>query len=396
GRKRLFILTLVIYLLGSGISGFSPNLWFMILFRFIAGLGIGGEYTAINSAIDELIPSKYRGRVDITINATYWLGAMIGSVVAPQLLNTSFFAQNLGWRIGFFIGPVIGIFIIFIRRGIPESPRWLMTHGHEQEAEDTTADIERRVERSGAHLEAVPDSRAIVVTGGGAASYLQIVQVLLAKYLSRSILAAVLFITQSFLYNAIFFNDAGILHTWYGVPVDQTGYYFFPFAACNLIGGIALGRLFDTWGRRKMIGGTYLVSGGLLVISAFLFEANALNAITQTLFWCGCFFFATAGASAAYLTCSEIFPVELRGSAISVFFSIGQLIGGVVAPPIFGALMDSPSRTPLMFGFILGGVLMIIGAIVEFTLGIDAEGKALEDVATPLTAVEMPTSITGP
>ena len=395
GRKRLFIMTLILYLVASGISGLAPNLWIMLIFRFFAGTGIGGEYTAINSAIDELIPSRYRGRVDIAINSTYWLGAMIGSIVGPQLLNTGIFAQNIGWRIGFFIGPVIGILIIFIRRGIPESPRWLMTHGHEEAAEQTTADIEHRVERSGVKLDPVPDSRAIVVTGEGEASYVQIVRTLLIKYPSRSLLCFTLFVTQSFLYNAIFFNDAGILHTWYKVPVDQTGYYFFPFAACNLIGGVALGSLFDTWGRRRMIGGTYLVSGAILVVSAFFFQANALTAITQTLFWMGTFFFATAGASAAYLTCSEIFPVELRGSAISVFFSVGQLIGGAVAPPIFGSLMAATTRGPLTIGFILGGGLMIVGAIVEFVIGVDAERKSLEDVATPLTAVEMPTSLSG-
>jgi MFS family permease len=393
GRKRLFIMTLTIYLIASGISGLSPNIWFMLVFRFFAGMGIGGEYTAINSAIDELIPSRYRGRVDISINTTYWLGAMIGSIVSTQILSLP---TNIGWRIGFFIGPVIGIGIIFIRRTIPESPRWLLTHGHQQEAEDTTASIEQRVEHSGRKLEPVPDSRAIVVTGEGAASYFQLLHTFFAKYLSRSFLAATLFITQSFLYNAIFFNDAGILHTWYGVPVDQTGYYFFPFAFSNLIGGIALGSLFDVWGRKVMISGTYFVSGGLLIISAFLFQADLLNAFTQTLFWCAVFFFATAGASAAYLTCSEIFPVELRGSAISIFFAIGQLVGGAVAPPIFGGLMDATTRGPLTFGFILGGVLMIVGAIVELVLGVNAERKALEDVAPPLTALEMPTSVTGP
>ena len=393
GRRRLFILTLTIYLVASGISGFSPNIWFMLIFRFFAGTGIGGEYTAINSAIDELIPSRYRGRVDISINTTYWLGAMIGSIVSTQILSLP---TNIGWRVGFFIGPVIGIIIIFIRRTIPESPRWLLTHGKEAEAEQTTSDIERRVEQGGVKLEPVPDSRAIVVTGEGAASYFQLIHTFFARYLSRSILSAVLFITQSFLYNAIFFNDAGILHTWYGVPVDHTGYFFFPFAASNLIGGIALGTLFDTWGRKVMIGGTYLVSGTILIISAFLFQADLLNAVTQTIFWCACFFFATAGASAAYLTCSEIFPVELRGSAISIFFSIGQLVGGAVAPPIFGALMAATTRGPLTFGFILGGGLMIIGSITAFTLGVNAERKALEDVATPLNALEMPTSVTGP
>ncbi|HEX4214222.1 MAG TPA: MFS transporter [Candidatus Dormibacteraeota bacterium] len=395
GRKRLFILTLVLYLIASGISGLAPSLWFMLIFRFFAGMGIGGEYTAINSAIDELIPSKFRGRVDIAINSTYWAGAMIGSIVAPQLLNTSFFAQNLGWRLGFFIGPIIGLGVIFIRRGIPESPRWLITHGRAEDAEATTTDIEHRVERSGAHLDPVPDSRAIVLTGGGEAPFAQIVHTLLVKYPSRSILCVVLFVTQSFLYNAIFFNDAGILHTWYGVPVDKTGYYFFPFAACNLLGGILLGGLFDTWGRRRMIGGTYIISGAILLISGLFFAADSLDAITQTLFWMACFFFATAGASAAYLTCSEIFPVELRGSAISVFFSVGQLIGGAVAPPIFGALMGATARGPLTIGFVLGGGLMIVGGLVELLIGVDAERKSLEDIATPLTALEMPASVSG-
>jgi MFS family permease len=392
GRKRLFIMTLLIYLIASGISGFSPNIWFMLVFRFFAGTGIGGEYTAINSAIDELIPSKYRGRVDITINAPYWAGAIIGSIVSTQILSLP---TNIGWRVGFIIGPVLGVIIIFIRRGIPESPRWLMTHGREAEAEATTAEIEERVERGGVHLDPVPDSKAIWVTGEGEASYFQIFHTLLWKYLSRSILATVLFITQSFLYNAIFFNASGILHTWYGVPVNQTGFYFFPFAVSNLIGGIALGRLFDTWGRKRMIGGTYLIAGGVLCISALLFQADKLNALTQTLFWCGSFFFATAGASAAYLTSSEIFPLELRGSAISIFFSIGQLVGGAVAPPIFGALMTASTRGPLTIGFILGGGLMIIGAITEFTIGVEAAQKPLEEVAAPLTEVQEPATATG-
>jgi MFS family permease len=388
GRKRLFILTLALYLVASGIAAFSFSFWFLLIFRFAAGLGIGGEYTAINSAIDELIPSHYRGRVDIAINGTYWAGAMIGAAASIFLLNPDLLALNVGWRSGLLIGPIIGLGIIYVRRHIPESPRWLMTHGREEEAERTVDEIEARVRAEGVHLEPVPESRALEVRAQPPISYSQIARVMLSKYPSRSFLGFSMMVTQAFLYNAIFFTYSLVLAHFYNIPGDQIGYYFFPFAVGNLVGPLVLGPLFDTVGRRKMILGTYAISGVLLAISAVFFHNGSLSATTQTAFWCVIFFFASAGASSAYLTVSEIFPLELRGQAISFFFAISQLAGGVAAPYIFGRLIgDGKNPGPLTIGYFVGAVVMILGGIIAWFFGVDAERESLEDIANPLSAV---------
>ncbi|WP_369824045.1 MFS transporter [Frondihabitans sp. PAMC 28766] len=308
GRKRLFILTLVIYLIGSGVAGLSPAVWFLFIFRFIAGAGIGGEYAAINSAIDELIPSKYRGRVDIAVNGTYWGGAALGALANVFFLNTDFFAVNVGWRLAFFIGPVIGIGIIWLRRNIPESPRWFMTHGYEQQAEDTVDEIEARVKADGGTLTPVDDSQAISVVRTDSIKFGQIWHTLWKVYPKRTVTGLSMMITQAFLYNAIFFTYALVLENFYHTSPSSTQYYFFPFAIGNLIGPLVLGPLFDSIGRRKMIFGTYVISGLVLIVSAILFDQGVLTAATQTIFWCVAFFFASAGASSAYLTVSEIFP----------------------------------------------------------------------------------------
>ncbi len=400
GRRKLFILTLAVYLIASGLAGFSWDLWSLLVFRFIAGAGIGGEYTAINSAIDELIPSHYRGRVDIAVNGTYWAGAALGASANLYLLSSSV-PSNLGWRLGFFIGPVIGIVIIFLRRTIPESPRWLMTHGRNDEAERIVDEIEARVEAQGVHLEPVDDSKALEVTQVDQVSYLRLAKVFFGEYPRRSVLGFSMMVTQAFLYNAIFFTYALVLQHFYGVSKSGTSYYFFPFAIGNLLGPLLLGHLFDTVGRRKMILFTYGLSGVLLLVSAYFFHAGSLNATTQTAFWCVIFFFASAGASAAYLTVSEIFPLELRGQAISFFFAISQGAGGVVAPFLFGHLIGgahnaNPNRTPLSWGYVIGGMIMIIGGLVAWFCGVDAERKSLEDIATPLSVVKRPDGAIGP
>ncbi|MBO0683337.1 MAG: MFS transporter [Candidatus Dormibacteraeota bacterium] len=391
GRRRLFLVTLITYLLASGIGGLAFSFWFLALFRFIAGTGIGGEYTAINSAIDELIPSHYRGRTDIAVNGTYWAGAMIGAAASIFLLNPAILPINVGWRIGFFIGPVIGIGALYLRYVLPESPRWLMTHGRNDEAEKIVGDIEQKVEHEGVKVTPVPESRALEVSGEGAVGYWTVAKTVIQKYPGRTFLGFSMMVTQAFLYNAIFFTQGLVLHNFYGVAPDRVGLYFFPFALGNLLGPLTIGHLFDTVGRRKMILLTYTVSGIILIVSAFFFLAGAFNAITQTLFWCGTFFLASAGASSAYLTVSEIFPLELRAQAIALFFAVSQLAGGVAAPFLFGALIgNGTARGPLTVGYVIGGGVMILGGLIAWFFGVNAERKSLEDIATPLSAVTQP------
>ncbi len=391
GRRRMFMWTLGLYLVASGVAGLSPTLWFLLLFRFLAGAGIGGEYSAINSAIDELIPSYYRGRVDIAVNGTYWLGAMIGSALSVPLLNPHVLPVDLGWRIGFFLGPLIGIGIIFLRRHIPESPRWLMTHGRGEEANRIVDGIEERVRASGVKLDAVPESRGIAIRGRGTVSYGTIARTMFRDYPSRSFLGFSMMVTQSFLYNAIFFSYALVLAHFYHIPADRIGLYFFPFAVGNLAGPLLVGRLFDTVGRRRMITLTYCLSGFLLAVSAWCFHQGLLSATTQTIFWCVIFFLASAGASSAYLTVSEIFPLELRGQAIAFFFAISQLVGGVAAPTIFASLVGTGTNPgPLTAGYYVGAGVMFLGGIIAWFFAVNAERKPLEEVARPLSALPTP------
>lgn len=400
GRKKLFTLTLLVYLLGSGIAGFSFSIWFLYLCRFIAGSGIGGEYSAINSAIDELIPARYRGRVDLAVNGTYWAGVMLGSVATIYLLDPTKVAEFWGWRIGFFIGPVLGIVLILIRKHIPESPRWMLTHGYGEEAEDIVVGIEKEVAESGHELESVSDDQAITlepeVRRQGRRSFSQwwadskesgaeLVEVFLKRYWKRTVLGITLMVTQSFLYNAIFFTYEIVLSQFYSVSKSDVGMYMIPFAAGNLLGPLLLGRFFDTIGRRKMIFATYGIAALVLAASAVLFQRDALTPTTHTIFWCVAFFFASAGASSAYLTVSEIFPLEVRGQAISYFFSIAQ-IAGAIAPLVFGNLIgDGSSRGPLVGGYFIGAGIMLIGGLVALFMGIDAEGKGLEAITDPLS-----------
>jgi MFS family permease len=391
GRKRLLIMTLLLYLLGTGAAAFVTGhhhgwLLFFYATRFVAGMGIGGQYAAINSAIDEMMPSKYRGRVDIWINGTYWAGAIIGSFVSLIFLNA--FAINVGWRLAFLMGPVLALIVIVVGRTLPESPRWLMTHGRVEEAERELAKIEDAVRKSGGELTPVDDSQAISLVPEEQYGYLVFLRLVFHEYPKRAILGASLMITQSFLYNAIFFTYALVLVNFYGVSATKVPIYGLAFSIGNLAGPLILGRLFDTIGRKPMIAGTYLLSGGLLLISAWLFGEEKLNATTQTLTWVVIFFFASAGASAAYLTVSETWPIEIRAEAIAVFFAIAQIFGALGAL-FYGILIgDGQSRTGMVWGYVIGGLIMMAGGLVELLIGIKAEGQSLETVTKPLTSVD--------
>jgi MFS family permease len=398
GRRNLFMITLGIYLFGSGLTAFtmgSSGGWVAFLFatRFLAGVGIGGEYAAINSAIDEMMPARFRGRVDIAVNGTYWAGALIGTLA--QLIIFNNIQDSISWRIGFLLGPVLGLAVLFVRRHLPESPRWLIMHGREEEAEATIAQMERWVGES--HKEGLPEvdeGKAIEIRPGHDVGYLPLTRLLFKSMPGRSTLGATLMITQSFLYNAIFFTYALVLGKFYHVGNDSLPLYFIAFAIGNLAGPLLLGHLFDTVGRRKMISGTYLLSGVLLAITAVLFKNGSLNATTQTIAWSVIFFFASAGASAAYLTVSEVFPIEVRAKAIAVFFAIAQAFGSL-GPHIYGRLIgEGNDPNKLFLGYLLGAAVMIIGGVVAACLGVDAEGKSLEDIAMPLSSVGSGTGTT--
>jgi MFS family permease len=393
GRKRLFIFTLLLYLIGTGLAAFVTGhhtgwLVFFYLTRFVAGMGIGGQYSAINSAIDEMMPSKYRGRVDIWINGTYWAGAILGSFVSYIFLNH--FAPNVGWRLAFLLGPVLAIFVIIVGRVLPESPRWLMTHGRTEEAEVQMAKIEEAVRKSGQELAPVDEADAVELVPEKKYGYLTFLRLVFHQYPKRAVLGATLMITQSFLYNAIYFTYALVLINFYNVPSNKVPIYGLAFAIGNLLGPLILGPLFDTWGRKQMIAGTYLLSAVLLAWSAVMFDAGVLSATTQTIMWVVIFFFASAGASAAYLTVSETWPIEIRAEAIAVFFAIGS-VAGALGPAFYGALIgNGSSRTGLFVGYLVGAGIMLIGGLVEVFLGVNAAGKSLESVTKPLTATDRP------
>jgi MFS family permease len=390
GRRNLFMWTLAIYLAGTGLTALTPKGtgWIVYLYatRVIAGMGIGGEYSAINSAIDEMMPARYRGRTDIWINGTYWLGSIIGTLATFLLLSS--LPTSTGWRVGFLAGPALAGVILVVRRNLPESPRWLITHGREQEAEQTIRRIEEIALRDGQHLDPVPESAAIAIRPEKRYGYLNLLRVAFRQYPRRAVLGATLMISQSFLYNAIFFTYALVLTKFYHVSNNSVPLYGLAFAVGNLAGPLILGHLFDTVGRKKMISGTYLLSGALLACSAWLFDAGVLHAAAQTFIWIVVFFFASAGASAGYLTVSEIFPVEIRAEALAVFFAIAQIFGAV-GPAFYGFLIgNGTSRTGLTIGYIAGGGIMIIGGLVEIAFGVNAERKPLEQIAAPLTEVD--------
>ena len=390
GRKNLFMVTLGVYLIGSGLTAATQagGGWVIFLYatRIIAGAGIGGEYAAINSAIDEMIPARHRGRIDIAVNGTYWGGALIATAATLWFLNKV--SPDLGWRLAFLIGPVLGLVIIYVRRNLPESPRWQLMHGREQEAEAGIAAIEHEVESStGSKLEPVSEDEAIEIRPTEHISYVALLHALFKQYPGRSTLTAALMITQSFLYNAIFFTYGLVLKFFFHVPSNQVPYYFFAFAAGNLLGPLTIGRLFDSLGRRRMISGTYIVSGVLLVITAFLFKQGDLTAVTQTVAWCVIFFFASAGASAGYLTASEVFPLEVRAQAIAVFFAIAQCFG-FLGTHLYGSLIGTGKDPNSLFaGYLIGAGAMILGGLIAAVLAVDAERKSLEDIAAPLSMV---------
>ena len=385
GRKKLFMVTLGIYLLGTMLTAlsFSPG-WFFAC-RFLTGMGIGGEYSAINSAIDELIPAKHRGRIDVSINGSYWLGGIGGSLLAVVLLNTAIFPVNVGWRLSFVLGAIIGLAVLLVRRNVPESPRWLFIHGREREAEKIVGDIERQVSESAGKELPEPEGEPMTVRQRKTIPLPLIIRSVVTLYPRRSILGLSLFIGQAFLYNSILFGFGNLLSLYFHTPSGNTPYYLAVFAAGNFAGALLLSPLFDTVGRKPMIAGTYILSGALLIVTGLLFKGHHLDAITFTACCCVVFFFASAGASAAYLTVSEIFPLETRALCIAVFYAIGTGIGGIIGPQVFSRMINTESYEQVFLALTLGAVMMILGGLAELIFGVKAERESLENIAKPLT-----------
>ncbi|MEW9527362.1 MFS transporter [Microbispora sp. NPDC049125] len=387
GRKKLFLVTLAVYLVATVATAFSHEAWYFFLCRFFTGAGVGGEYAAINSAIDELIPARVRGTVDLVVNGSFWLGTAIGALVAIPALNGDLVSPDLGWRLLFGLGAILGIGILLVRRMVPESPRWLFIHGREREAEEIVSGIEREVrEETGKDLE--PASGEIRITQRDHTPLGEVATTLLRRYPKRTVVGLALFIGQAFLYNSIYFTYALVLSTFFKVPDGTTPWYLIPIAIGNFLGPVLLGRFFDTIGRRVLIAGCYALSGVLLLGTAALFNAGVLSAGTLTACWMVVFFFASAGASSAYLTVSEIFPMETRALAIALFYAVGTGLGGIIGPVLFGRLVESETASNVAIGYVIGAALMIGAGAVQWFMGVEAARRSLEDIAAPLSSQE--------
>src|SRR2546429_1452971 len=387
GRKKLFMITLLVYLVATVATALSLNFIWFAACRFLTGTGIGGEYAAINSAIDELIPARVRGHVDLAINGSWWVGTAVGAALTVVLLNPHLFPVDIGWRLCFGMGAILGLAILLVRRYVPESPRWLMMHGRFDEADQVVSMIEREVMRE-EHLQSLPEPQGyIVIRPLGTVSYGMILRAMLKQYPTRSLLGFSLMVGQAFPYNAVFFTYGLVLTTFYHIPAGNVGLDLIPFAIGNILGPLTLGCLLDTIGRKQMISFTYIISGVLLAITGWLFLRGVLNATTQTICWSIIFFFASAGASSAYLTVSEVFPLEVRANAIALFYAIGTG-AAALSPTLFGALIQSGKPVEIFYGYLLGAAVMVAAGVIEIFFGVNAERRSLEDVARPLSFVE--------
>lgn len=386
GRRKLFFVTLTVYLLATGATAFSWNFASFLAFRALTGAGIGGEYAAINSTIQEFTPARVRGWTDLSINGTFWVGAGIGAAGSLVLLDPHWLPEDWGWRACFFIGAVLALIILPMRTWIPESPRWLLTHGEHDEARSVVEAIEARFRRAG-HFLTPPNAKPLRLRAHGHTPIRIVLHAIFVRHRRRAFVSLSLMTAQAFFYNAIFFTYALVLTDFYHVPGDDVGLYLLPFALGNFLGPLVLGRLFDSLGRRTMICTTYALSGLLLAASGYFFEQGLLTVTMQTIAWMVIFFFASAAASSAYLTVSESFPLEIRAIAIAVFYAFGTGLGGIAGPAFFGRLVDTHLRSEVFAGYLVGAGLMLVAAVIAAIWGVDAERKPLEHVATPLSAL---------
>ncbi len=383
GRKKLFLVTLGVYLGATALTATSWSFASFAFFRALTGFGIGGECAAMNSAIDELLPARVRGFADIALNGTYWIGAALGALASAVLLDPRVVGHALGWRLAFGLGAVLGFSILFIRRLLPESPRWLLVHGRAAEAEEVVGEIEKTVMRQKGLTSLPPPHGLVRINIRPHTSIGDVARILGGPYRRRTALGLGLMISQAFFYNAVFFTYALVLATFYGVAPERVGLYIVPFAVGNFLGPLTIGRLFDSIGRRPMIAVTYATSAVMLLITGALFARGLLTATSQTILWSVIFFVASSAASSAYLTVSEVFPLEIRAMAIAVFYAVGTGVGGLLAPALFGSLIETKSRSAVFGGYAIGALLMLGGAAVAWLYGVKAERRSLEELALP-------------
>jgi len=386
GRRKLFFATLGLYLVATAATALSWNFASFAVLRFLTGAGIGGEYAAINSTIQEFTPPRVRGWTDLGINGTFWVGAALGAGGSLVLLDPRFVPGDLGWRACFFIGAALALVIVFMRVWVPESPRWLLTHNQPHVAGNVVEQIEARFRRVG-QAPLSDEVRTLRFRRRETTPLAEVFEALFVTHRRRSLVGLALMTAQAFFYNAIFFTYALVLTDFYGVPSGKVGWYLLPFALGNFLGPIVLGHAFDAIGRRVMITLTYALSGLLLIGSGYLFARGMLTVEEQTVAWMVIFFFASAAASSAYLTVSESFPLEIRALAIAVFYAVGTALGGIAGPALFGRLIDTQQRTAVFEGYLVGSALMLAAAAIAAIWGVDAERKPLEHVARPLSAL---------
>ena len=385
GRRKLFIITLILYLVATVATAFSFSAWYFFIVRFLTGAGIGGEYAAVNSAIDELIPARMRGRIDLVINGSYWLGAAGGAATTLFFLDTDILPKMVGWRLAFAVGMVLAIFVFVVRKNVPESPRWLFIHGRNDEAERIVGDIEDGVEAETSQT-LPPADKTITVRQRTTISFAEIAKVAFQKYPKRAVLCLVLFVGQAFLYNGVTFNLGTIFNGFYGIAEATVPIFIILWSLSNFLGPVVLGRFFDTIGRKPMISFSYLGSAAVAVVLAVVFRADVGGEWLFLVILVVCFFLASSGASAAYLTVSEIFPMETRALAIAFFYAIGTAAGGIAGPLLFGRMIESEDRSLVALAFCIGAGVMAFGGVAELLFGVKAERADLEDIAKPLTA----------
>jgi MFS family permease len=383
GRRKLFLVTLAVYSSATAATALSWNFFSFAAFRWVTGMGIGGEYAAINSAVDELIPGKVRGTVDLIVNATFWIGAAFGSVASLILLNTGMVGPNAGWRIAFGIGALLALLVLYLRLSVPESPRWLMLRGKEKDANRIVCDIEQVVSQSKGELPK-PEEKKLKLKVRSHTPWRDVFRSMWKDNRKRSVLGLVLMVAQSFFYNSVFFTYGLVLNRFYKTGPAQLPLHLLPFALGNFFGPLLLGKFFDSVGRKPMITATFGIPGLLLAAAVVPFASNLMSVTTLDISFTVIFFIASSAASASYLTVSEIFPLEIRAFAIAIFYAIGTLIGGVGSPLLFGELIATGSKWNVGLGYSLGAALMIVAAFTEWRIGVEAAGKSLEAISQPI------------